>query len=143
MYICVYVYIHILCTQTCMSPRRPGATELAYIFGGRKGRRCSFALTSLKALCVCVSVCVCLCVCVCLSVCLCVYLSVCLSVCLSPTLTHTHRTGGGDKEPAGDKFCSGTDSARKTSACANRLHAQNVCIRLSFFCDVDVITLFP
>jgi hypothetical protein len=29
----------------CALPRRPGATELAYIFGGRRGRRCSHTRT--------------------------------------------------------------------------------------------------
>lgn len=32
----------------CSLPKRPGATELAYVIGGRKGRRCSYSVFSLQ-----------------------------------------------------------------------------------------------
>jgi len=32
----------------CALPKRPGATELAYVIGGKKGRRCSYAVLSLQ-----------------------------------------------------------------------------------------------
>ena len=32
----------------CALPRRPGATELCYIIGGRRGRRCSYAVTAVQ-----------------------------------------------------------------------------------------------
>lgn len=32
----------------CALPKRPGATELAYVIGGRKGRRCSYSVLSLQ-----------------------------------------------------------------------------------------------